>query len=203
VHLNDIFKLRSIHLYKFIFCLIIGLASFPSGNIYAQSRQLVYDSAFVSSHSPIKAQLYSAVLPGLGQIYNHKYWKVPIIYGIGGAVIFMFLYNKDIYDDLNDAYIEVYNMDTPPTSYEFRGRLIPSGNIEETLRVAKNDARKYKDYCIVGIAAVYFLNIIDAMIDAYFLKYDVSDDISLDLSPVITSNDLYASSMGIRLSIKF
>jgi len=154
-------------------------------------------------HSPIKAQLYSAVLPGLGQIYNRKYWKVPIIYGIGGAVIFMYLYYKSFYDDLNDAYIEVYYMEPQPTSYEFRGRLIPSADIVKTLEVARNGARKYKDYCLVGIAAVYFLNIIDAMIDAHFLNYDVSDDISFNLSPVITSNDLYASSMGIRLSIKF
>jgi hypothetical protein len=190
-------------LHKFIFCLIIGLAAFPSGKIYAQSKQLIYDSAFVSRHSPIKAQLYSAVLPGLGQIYNRKYWKVPIIYGIGGAVIFMYLYNKDIYDDLNAAYKEVYYMDPQPTSYEFRGRLISSSDIKRTLEVGKKDARKYKDYCIVGIAAVYFLNIIDAMIDAYFLKYDVSDDISLNFSPAVTSYDLYASSMGIRLSIKF
>jgi hypothetical protein len=189
-------------LYKFIFCLIIGLASFPSGNIYAQSRELLYDSAFVSSHSPIKAQLYSAVLPGLGQIYNHKYWKIPIIYGIGGTAIFLYLYNKNLCDDLNDAYIEVYYMDPKPTSYEFRGQVI-NYDIANTLRNGRDKFRKNKDFCIVGIAAVYFLNIIDAMIDAYFLKYDVSDDISLDLSPVMTSNDLYASSMGIRLSIKF
>jgi hypothetical protein len=202
VHLNDTFKLRSLHLYKFIFCIIIGLVSFPSGNIYAQPQQLLYDSAFVSRHSPIKAQLYSAVLPGLGQIYNHKYWKVPIIYGIGGTVIFMYLYNKSLYDDLNDAYIEVYYMDPQPTSYEFRGQVI-NYDIANTLRNGRDKFRKNQDFCIVGIAAVYFLNIIDAMIDAYFLKYDVSDAISLDISPVAISNDLYASSMGIRLSIKF
>jgi hypothetical protein len=202
VHLNDIFKLHSLHLNKYIFFLIIGLISSPSGFIYAQSQQLIYDSAFVSRHSPVKAQLYSAVLPGLGQIYNHKYWKVPIIYGIGGAVVFSYFYNKDIYDDLNDAYVEVYYMDPLPTEYEFRGQVIRY-NIVETLRTHKDRYRKYKDYALVGIAAVYFLNIIDAMIDAHFLEYDVSDDISLDISPAISNSDMYASSMGIRISIKF
>jgi hypothetical protein len=141
-------------------------------------------------------------VPGLGQIYNRKYWKIPIIYGIGGAVIFSYFYNRDYYEDLNNAYIEVYYMDPPPESYEFRGKLI-TYNIAGQLYREKERFRKYKDYALVGIAAAYLLNIIDAMIDAHFLEYDVSDDLSLKLGPAFINHDFYASTMGMRFYVKF
>jgi len=202
VRLNDPIKLLNIHLNKFIFCLLIVFVFSPGINICAQRQKVIYDSAFISKHSPLKAQLYSAVLPGLGQIYNHKYWKVPIIYGIGGTVVFLYFYNKTYYDELNDAYIEVYYMDPPPEEYIFRGEKIPY-DIPGTLSRAKDYARKYKDYALVGIAAVYLLNVIDAMIDAHFLEYDISDDISFKLTPALINNNVFASSMGMRLCIKF
>lgn len=187
---------------KFIFCLLIALLLSPFKYIHAQSQKPANDSLPAHKHSPMKAQLYSAVLPGLGQIYNRKYWKVPIIYGIGGAVIYSYFYNKDIYEELNDAYIEVYYMVPPPDEYEFRGQVI-RGDIAGTLRTSKERFRKYKDYALVGIAAVYLLNIIDAMIDAHFLEYDISDDISFKVTPALVNNNIFASSMGMRLCIKF
>ena len=202
MRLNNYLKLLNIPLNKFIFCLLIVTVFLPCRCIYAQQQKVIYDSVFISKHSPLKAQLYSAVLPGLGQIYNRKYWKVPIIYGIGGAVVYSYFYNKDIYDELNDAYIEVYYMDPPPEEYEFRGQIIEY-DIAGQLNRNKEKFRKWKDYALVGIAAVYLLNVIDAMIDAYFLEYDVSDDISLKLTPALINNDVFASSMGMRLCIKF
>lgn len=174
----------------------------PCKNICAQEENAITDSVTVKKHSPIKAQLYSAILPGLGQIYNRKYWKVPIIYGIGGAVIFSYFYNRDYYRDFRDAWIEVYYMDPPPTEYVFRGITI-NYNIEKQLYDNMEYFGKWKDYALVGIAAVYLLNVIDAMIDAHFLEYDVSDDLSFRLSPSLINHDIYATTMGMRLSVKF
>jgi len=202
LRLNDLLKLWKTFLYKLIFCFLVASVFLPCRNIYAQEEETITDSVFVKKHSPIKAQLYSAILPGLGQIYNRKYWKLPIIYGIGGAVIFSYFYNRDYYEDLNNAYVEVYYTDPPPTEYEFRGRLI-TYNIAGQLYREKERFRKYKDYALVGIAAVYLLNVIDAMVDAHFLEYDVSDDLSLRLGPSIINHDIYTSSMGMRLCIKF
>ena len=202
MRLNDLLKLRKTFLNKFILCFLTVAALLPFRNIYAQKIKAITDSVFIKKHSPIKAQLYSAILPGLGQIYNRKYWKLPIIYGIGGAVIFSYFYNLDYYEDLNNAYIEVYYMDPPPESYEFRGKLI-TYNIAGQLYREKERFRKYKDYAIVGIAAVYLLNVIDAMIDAHFLEYDVSDDLSIRLDPSIINHDIYASTMGMRFCVKF
>jgi len=187
---------------KLILCFLTVAVLLPCKNIYAQEVKTITDSVFIKKHSPIKAQLYSAILPGLGQIYNRKYWKLPIIYGIGGAVIFSYFYNRDYYEDLNNAYVEVYYMDPPPTEYEFRGKVI-TYNIAGQLYSNKEKFRKWKDYALVGIAAVYLLNVIDAMIDAYFLEFDVSDDLSLRLGPSIINNDMYASTMGIKFCVKF
>ncbi len=202
MRLIDLLKLRKIFFYKFIFCILTAVVFLPCKNIYAQEENAVTDSVTVKKHSPIKAQLYSAILPGLGQIYNRKYWKLPIIYGIGGAVVFSYFYNRDYYIDLRDAWIEVYYMDPPPTEYEFRGSTI-TYNIEKQLRDNMDYFRKWKDYALVGIAAVYLLNVIDAMIDAHFLEYDVSDDLSFRLSPSFINHDIYATAMGMRLSVKF
>ncbi len=202
MRLNDLLKLRKTFLNKLILCFLTVAVLLPCKNIYAQEVKTITDSVFIKKHSPIKAQLYSAILPGLGQIYNRKYWKLPIIYGIGGAVIFSYFYNRDYYEDLNNAYVEVYYMDPPPTEYEFRGKVI-TYNIAGQLYSNKEKFRKWKDYALVGIAAVYLLNVIDAMIDAYFLEFDVSDDLSLRLGPSIINNDMYASTMGIKFCVKF
>jgi hypothetical protein len=90
----------------------------------------------------------------------------------------------------------------PPTEYTFRGRTI-KGDIKRQLRNNMENFRKWKDYALVGIAAVYLLNVIDAMIDAYFLEYDVSDDLSFRLSPSLINHNIYATTMGMRFCINF
>ena len=93
-------------------------------------------------------------------------------------------------------------MDTPPDVYEFRGRLVYN-DIEGVLYRAMDNARTDRDYSVVGIGALYFLNIIDAMIDAHFYEYDVSDDISLKLEPSLIDNYAFSCTMGLKLSVKF
>ncbi|UCH15356.1 MAG: hypothetical protein JSV22_05160, partial [Bacteroidales bacterium] len=195
-------KLRKIYLYKFIFCILIALVFLPGKNIYAQEENTITDSVTVKKHSPIKAQLYSAILPGLGQIYNRKYWKLPIIYGIGGAVVFSYFYNRDYYQEYWDAYVELYS-DPSITEYEFRGRTYSYSNMAQDFRRGSEYHRKWKDYALVGLAAVYLLNVIDAMIDAHFMEYDVSDDLSFKLSPSLINHNIYATTMGMKISLKF
>ena len=174
----------------------------PVKPVSGQEDAISSDTVHVKKIEPRKALLYSAVFPGLGQIYNRKYWKVPIIYGVGGAVLYTYFYNQKLYDELRNAYIEVYYMDVPPETYEFRGRIIYS-DVEGVLYRSMDNARTDRDYSVVGIAALYFLNIIDAMIDAHFYEYDVSDDLSLRLEPSLLNYDAYACTMGLKLSIKF
>jgi hypothetical protein len=181
---------------------LAGALFLPCKQAYSQQDGISVDSARVRKIEPRKALLYSAVFPGLGQIYNRKYWKVPIIYGIGGAVIYTYFYNQKLYEELRNAYTEVYYMDTPPDTYEFRGRIIYS-DVEGVLYRAMDNTRTDRDYSVVGIAALYFLNIIDAMIDAHFYEYDVSNDLTFKLEPSLINDNAYACAMGLKLSIKF
>lgn len=187
---------------RLLFIFIAGVLFLPCKQVYSQQDSIFTDSVRIRKIEPRKALLYSAVFPGLGQIYNHKYWKVPIIYGIGGAVIYTYFYNQKLYDELRNAYTEVYYMDTPPSTYEFRGRIIYS-DVEGVLYRSMDNARTDRDYSVVGIAALYFLNIIDAMIDAHFYEYDVSDDLTLKLEPSLINDNAFACTMGLKLSIKF
>lgn len=185
-----------------MFCFLAGALFLSCKCVYAQQEEILYDSVPVKKIHPRKATLYSAVFPGLGQIYNRKFWKVPIIYGIGGAIIYTYFYNQKYFLDLRDAYNEIYYMDTPPEQYEFRGRLI-THDIKGVFYRAMDNARTDRDYSVVGIGALYFLNIIDAMIDAHFYEYDVSDEISLKLEPSLIETNAFACTMGLKLSLKF
>jgi len=202
VRLNDLLKLPEILQKKIIFCFLAGALFLSCKFVYSQQEKISYDSVLVKKIHPRKALIYSAVFPGLGQIYNQKYWKVPIIYGIGGAIVYTYFYNQKYFVELRNAYEEVYYMDTPPDVYEFRGRLVYN-DIEGVLYRAMDNARTDRDYSVVGIGALYFLNIIDAMIDAYFYEYDVSDDISLKLEPSLIDNYAFSCTMGLKLSVKF
>lgn len=129
-------------------------------------------------HSPQKAIFYSAIVPGLGQVYNKKYWKVPIIYGAGTTFIFFTMRWNNKYQKFKDALYENADNHDPVwiDGREFDYDILPR---------ARDSYRRWRDLCIAGTAAVYFLNIIDAMIDAHFVYYDVSDDLSLRISPAM------------------
>jgi len=142
-------------------------------------------------HSPRKATIYSAVLPGLGQIYNKKYWKVPIIYIGFASLIYAINWNNDHYVDYKQAYSDI--IDDDPTTNSFKDLDI-EGNWDfnnasqvaqftERLDNAKEAARRYRDLCIIGTAALYAINIIDATVDAHLFNFDISDDLTVNWTP--------------------
>ncbi len=153
------------------------------------------DTVFVHKeekvHSPRKATLYSTVLPGLGQIYNKKYWKLPIIYGgfVGFAIAINwnndhYVLYKQAYADITDSdpktdsYLDIeavkyYDMDNSKDVIEFA----------EKLKEAKDGARRYRDLNIIFTTAFYALNILDASVDAHFFNFDISDDLSMNWVP--------------------
>ncbi|SKB29412.1 DUF5683 domain-containing protein [Alkalitalea saponilacus] len=163
-------------------------------------------------HSPHKATLYSAVLPGLGQIYNDKYWKVPLLYAGIGGVVYGISFNTTYYNRYRSAYRDFLIRDPGNTSYE---RFIPPtltiddvhGRYAEWFqRALQNKRRRYKrdrDLSYIGLAAIYLANIIDAAVDAHFYDFDISDDLSFSLEPVLLqpypeSNAIPALQLQIR-----
>lgn len=161
-------------------------------------------------HSPKKATIYSAVFPGLGQIYNKKYWKVPLVYIGFASLIYAIDWNNDYYVKYRQAYIDI--RDDDPTSNSFEDLDIegnwdfnnPSQVQQFTTRLekAKDNSRRYRDLCIIGTAAFYAITIIDASVDAHLFNFDISDDLTMKWMPL----PMYAMDqpvMGVQFVINF
>ena len=147
----------------------------------AQNR---YDSAS-AAHRPRTAAIRSAILPGLGQIYNKKYWKLPIVYGALGISGGIFFYNLKNYKDSRFAYRVKYNMRVNRTDSalyaQIRDNLKPLS--EESLRFYRNQFRRDIDYSVLFMLLLWGLNVVDAAVDAHLKTFDVSPDLSLQIKP--------------------
>lgn len=148
----------------FVFCLGIAgnaMAQDSTGAV-AKSKVPLRFFSFSDPHNPTKASLYSALIPGLGQLYNQKYWKLPIIYaGIGTAVWYM-RKERSIMRDSNASFRALYSMGKSPTTYAIAKR---------------DDARKHRDFSILAISAIYVLQIVDATVDAHFYHLNIDQNL--------------------------
>ena len=161
-----------------------------------------------TTHSPRKATIYSAALPGLGQIYNRKYWKVPLVYGGFAALGYFINFNNEEYVKYRQAYSDIIDDDPNTISYTRLnanpGFLEPDkiGQFTERLRGAKDYWRRNRDLVVIGTAVFYAVNIIDASVDAHFFNFDISDDLTINWVPgpvMCMDNRL----MGIHCRITF
>jgi hypothetical protein len=153
-------------------------------------------------HSPKTAAIRSALLPGLGQIYNKKYWKLPIVYGALGTTAGIFIFNLKNYKDTRFAYRVKYNMrvfHTDSTSYpKIRNDLKPLS--EESLRYYRDQYRRDIDYSALFFLLCWGLNVVDATVDAHLQSFDVSPNLSLRIKPGYSE---MAGTNGISLVLNF
>lgn len=172
-----------------------------TGNIRVEEEQsvVVKDTA-EKPHSPFKATIYSAVLPGLGQAYNKKYWKIPIVYAGLGTTIYFISRNRSEYRRFRSAYLAEID-DDPCTTSEFSDRNISPDAIRSTMQTYQG----YLELSYIFAVVVYGLNIVDANVDAHLFNFDVSDDLSLDLKPDFFSgfSGDRAPTTGLRLTLHF
>ncbi len=139
-------------------------------------------------YNPRKAALRSAILPGLGKIYNKKYWKLPIIYGALGISGGIFLYNYTNYKDTRFAFKAKYNASLPTATHEDTLQLAKikpalQRYSAETLRYYRDQYRQDIDYAALFFIVLWGLNIVDATVDAHLKAFDVSPDLSLQIKP--------------------
>jgi hypothetical protein len=128
-------------------------------------------------HSPVKASLFSAILPGAGQVYNRKYWKVPVIYGAFAGLGYLAVWNNERYQLYRKAYR--FRIDgNPLTVDEFEGRYS-----DGDLKLIRDYYRRNRDLSLIFTSLVYVLNIVDASVDAHLFYFDVGDNLSLQLMP--------------------
>lgn len=179
-----------------------------TGTIMASSKVkhgIWRDSTGKRTFQPRKAAIYSAILPGLGQIYNKKYWKVPIVYTAIGIPIYAYFYNKNWYNRTRYA-LTVASMDHTSQEYTdalltVNSELVPlvEGTKTNSLLNYRNDFRKNMDYSILFTLLFWGLNVVDATVDAHLKGFNVNENLSMQVKPAIISNQ----AIGISLLFKF
>lgn len=133
--------------------------------------------AVKKKHSPTKATLMSLALPGLGQCYNKKYWKVPIIYGGFAALTYGVVFNHTEYGRFKTAY--GYRVDDDSLSVDEFNGLVSDAELISNV----DYYRRNRDLCYIGIGLLYVMNLIDAAVDAHLYDFDVSDNLSMRIQP--------------------
>lgn len=144
--------------------------------------------------APAKAAFYSAVLPGLGQAYNGKYWKIPLVYVGLGTGIYFYIQNNKQYHRYRDAYKSRLAGETDD---EFQGLLS-----DESLIDAQKQFQRNKELSLLLTAAMYILNILDANVDAHLQQFNVSEDLSF--KPAMNYDQFTGNnSVGLSLDFRF
>lgn len=147
----------------------------------------VAESAFTPD--PRRATWYSIVCPGLGQIYNRSYWKLPIIYGGVLTCTYLITWNGRMYNDYRNAYHDIIDSDPNTNSYM---SLFPTYDgsqswLPNTLRSKMNSYRRTRDMSVFAMVMLYMVSAVDAFVDAHLYDFTVSDDLSLRVEPIINS----------------
>lgn len=174
----------------FISLLFLNYSIFAQeSSIFTQKKK----SFFKDWSEPKKASVMSAIVPGLGQVYNKKYWKVPIVYGLGGGLAYTALRQHNNYLYYKSELLNVLN-----------GGISKEGYSAQQLSLLKNESKKWRDLSIAGVVAVYILNILDANVDAHLKHFDISDNLTFSVFPsYLWVNNHCAQSLNFNVIMKF
>lgn len=178
--------------------IIFVLLVIISCNLYGQSlevdttqiKEVPVDAEKI--HSPKRATIYSAILPGLGQAYNKKYWKIPIIYAGFGTIGYFIGWNNGFYNTYKLAYSDFTDNDDSTNSYL---DVLPPGydlenttdynNFKSGLSKQSDYYRRNRDLLIISMVGFYGLNLIDASVDAHLFDFDISEDLTMNWQPAV------------------
>ena len=160
------------------------------------------DSVYISDdilNRPKKATNFSTILPGLGQIYNKQYWKLPIIWGALGTIGYFISYNNKKYQQYRNAYLL-------KTSFpdDFFDDTLATELSEEDLQRGVDYYRRNRDLLMILLVGFYGLQILDAHVDAHLMDFEINDDLSMGIGPGIETQSLVSTRQyGLKLTLKF
>ncbi len=181
-----------------LFCSAVSLEAQDTTNADPDTARVqIKATDTVRQHSPRKATIMSAVLPGLGQAYNEKYWKIPVVYATLGGSAYLLVRNQINHKNFKEAYIARVDGNPNTVDNQYKGQYS-----DEQLRTIQDTYRRWRDLSGIALAAFYVLNILDASVDAYLYEFDVSDDLSLRLGPSAIPHRGTASA-GLNLTLRF
>jgi len=187
------------YLAAFIFLLLILGTGFSTFSQTDTTFVELPDSIRAKEHSPTKATLMSTFLPGLGQIYNKKYWKVPIIYAGFGLMTYFIYFNADEYLNYKCAYIESSHGITDG-SY---GYLVQRYTLDELVS-AREYYRRNLEISILITVLWYAVNILDATVDAHLYTFNITDKLAVKVEPAMLPTQVsYKPAAGLKLSLHF
>lgn len=207
----------------------LGIDELPIGASTADSLEFINRKSMTQVTAPIKvdsttimkktkpvfipnsgrASWLAAIIPGAGQIYNRKYWKLPIIYGGFVGCAYALAWNNKYYKDYSKAYLDIMDKDENTNSYL---NFLPPGTIvkgdearyQTAFKQKKDVFRRNRDLSVFAFIGVYLISIIDAYVDAELSNFDISPDIGLRIEPtVINDRNVGGNTFGVQCSIKF
>ncbi len=183
--------------YISLFIFLIGSSAFSQQKI--DDLLVVQDSIIVINHNPLrpsKAAFYSAILPGLGQVYNKDYWKVPLVYAAIGTTTYLYIHNNNQYHRVRDAYkrrLAGFNDD------EFQGDQFLDN---QRLIDAQRQFQRNRDLSLLITVGFYILNIVEANVAAHLKQFNVGENLSL--SPDWYRDDLnHSQNLGLSIKYRF
>lgn len=169
----------------------VPVDSLPPTEVRADDYAYDESGRKIFNPSPERAVWLSALCPGLGQIYNRRYWKLPIVIGGFMGLGYATNWNNTQYEDYMQGYRDL--LDDDPQTKSYMDFFPPTVNesdldhswLEQTFKARKDYARRNRDLCIIGLVALYALCMLDAYVDASLTHFDVTPDLSLDWSPTL------------------
>ena len=166
----------------------------------------------VFNPNPQRALWLSALCPGLGQIYNRRYWKLPIVVGAFVGLSYGAAWNNRMYKDYSKGYRDVMDDNPDTRSYmDFFPPTVKESNLDfawlqKVMKSKRDYYRRYREICIISMVGVYLINIVDAYVDASLAHFDISPDLTLDVTPTAIDNTAIGAhrpSLGLQCAISF
>ena len=166
----------------------------------------------VFNPDPQRALWLSALCPGLGQIYNRRYWKLPIVVGAFVGLSYGAAWNNRMYKDYSRGYRDVMDSDPDTRSYmdffppTVKERDLDVSWLQKVMKSKRDYYRRYREICVISMVGVYLINIVDAYVDASLAHFDISPDLTLDVTPTAIDNTAIGGrlpSLGVQCAISF
>jgi hypothetical protein len=185
---------------NFCFAQKITKDTIPSGNLadtlVQDNRPVEEIESYAKRYDPRKALFYSAIVPGMGQAYNKKYWKMPFVYGGFGFLIYVDAFYQSEYLKYREQLFEVVN---DPSL----GGVSSEGLTEDQLRNLVNQSRRERDFFLIITGFWYILQMVDAHIDSHLKEFDLNPKLQVRIEPLMENNLQMGRSTGVALKIRF